>query len=1322
MTILKFHICKIYLGAILIGSLLIVTLYADTTFFSQNFNENWSTSSPPAGWIITNEPVSSQGWQRDSAGLHWSNNHSGYAEIAYDKGVRQNQVDSMISPIIDCSRYRNIILRCSTYFRHNQGTYLAQIIGSIDGGVTYPYVIKNYYFAFHDVPQRESINLDWAQEKDSVRIAWVFTGDIINIQFWCLDNVSLTGIYVYDKDVACVNIIRPNVIQPPGLCTLMVNIANVGKEELNLIKVRCSIIDWTNNFLHLAETIVGSLNYRETLSVNLFPPYNFSGIPTFYWAKARCELFDDENNLNDTASLNFSVSWSSVLRYCEDEPLGRDSFPIGEQGWGVKFTPNYYPCQINYIECYLGNPSGLAKFKIRIVDDDGRHGTPGTTIYETPFIKAEGDTQPWNTVLLEEERLFIHEGSFYVFCIQVDDHPFNTFLYHDGSRDYNATYYKYQDNTYIQDFPEGDWLIHTNLIYRPIFLEENDVRTVFIQEPRDEFVRRPFFYEHAITARIENVGINDQSNFLVSCTTRSYYGNLIRYYDIVTIPYLASGQGTFVRFSRPCSVQFNDPVNVIVTTHLSTDLNRSNDKKIKYVSLTPGKFTGHETPTNYAWFDSDSIGGPTFSWIDTNGAYLLADFGDDTTYQIPHLIPFSFPFYDSLYRQVYVSSNGYITFQPENISSSENLIVPSASVPNCAIYVFWDDLILPSDRTGKIFYHLHSGQAPNRKFIITWYNVARKNSPNSNRLNFQVVLCEDGKIICQYQDVFCGNQWADYGKSATVGIENQDGTKGLTYLFGSETDIKNWPENKLSSGRAIRFYKEFRDVGIHTILVPKDSIVPGTITPMAVIRNYGTELEESVLVYMKIQRTIDSSIVYYDSCFITLIFPEQERYAIFSDWDAHLGIYVVTCSTNITNDFNYKNDVLRGSVSVLTWVLKAPIPVGPANKKVKNGALAYAPDFNKIYALKGGACDEFWCYDVVNNTWESLPRMPRTPSGKKPKAGCALTYGNTKIFAFKGGNTSDFYSFDIMNSKWQTQKSVTSNYTLQKPKDGAGLVFAEDYGLVYAILGNNSNILLAYNPNRDSWYDVAQLQFPYTYDGRQFRDGASITYYNGILYIFKGNRSNEISRYSISGYSWIEPCTIPSRNKIKSGATATCQSGTGVIYFFTGGTKSSFWAYNIGSNSFDSLTPIPLGYNRKKVKKGSALVATPTHLIYAFKSGNTNEFWAYAFWAEDKDVISEKNRIENIPSTEPCIQNTIIINTSYPHTISYVLTEKSKVELNIYSITGQRIRNLCNQIQPPGTYKIYWDGKDARGKNLRGVYFIKGVVGTQAVTIKLIRL
>ena len=142
-------------ASILIISIsLFSVVFAKTTFLSQSFDSDWSNSSPPADWTISNDSLGSSGWSKDSAGSHWSNNHSGYAEISCaskDKFSHQD-LDSLISPIIDCYRFRNIILRCSTYFRQVQVPYTAKIIGSINGGTTYPYLVKSYYGEWFSVP------------------------------------------------------------------------------------------------------------------------------------------------------------------------------------------------------------------------------------------------------------------------------------------------------------------------------------------------------------------------------------------------------------------------------------------------------------------------------------------------------------------------------------------------------------------------------------------------------------------------------------------------------------------------------------------------------------------------------------------------------------------------------------------------------------------------------------------------------------------------------------------------------------------------------------------------------------------------------------------------------------------------------------------------------------------------------------------------------------------------------------------------------------------------------------------------------------------
>ncbi|MEO0083481.1 MAG: CARDB domain-containing protein [candidate division WOR-3 bacterium] len=1294
-------------------------VWAKVTFFTEDFNSVWTSTNPPSEWRIINDSLGSRTWDRDSAGFYWQDNHSGYAQIAHasERRFQHQDSDSLISPVINCYRYRNIVLRCSTFFQHIQAPYSAKIVGSIDGGRTYPYLIRNYFGESFSTVQLESINLDWAWEQESVCLAWVFAGNLTNINFWCLDDVSLTGDSVYDNDIACTEILQPFEIQPPIDCTVKVRIANVGKNDLANIYINCKIYGASGDSVHFASAYIDNLEANNTLEVNLAPPWTVPDIPTTYLVKAWSIVSGDENPTNDTINKNITIGSVQELSYFSGVPAAGENFPIGNQGFGVKFTPSFYPAIISQVDCYLYSnlPMVNYRYKIRVVDDDGVNSTPGTTLFETPVVSGHPE---WNFVYINPDTIFITQGSVYIFYMQVDDVPFAPFLYHDGSRTDSVQYYKYVDSTYIPDYPDGDWCLKLKVEYLNLIRRNNDVRTVYISLPNDIFLRRPFEYTTKVKAWVENIGLNDQINFAVSCTVKSYFGGWQRYFDVETIPSLAAGQGTFVEFSPPWQVRYDELREITVNTHLPGDQNLHNNKKSKLCFNTTGMFSKYDSISNYAWVDSDS-GGVAYNWIEPIDANLAIDCGDDTIVPLPQLL-FPFPFFDSVYNYIYVSTNGFISFS-NSPSSPFNCSIPNSQLPNCAVYVFWDDLVLPIDQTAKIYYQI-IGSAPNRKLVITWYNIARKGTDYSNRLNFQIILCENGDIICQYQDVLCGAQWADYGKDATVGIENQDGTQGLLYLFGSDTAVVYWPENRLSNQRAIKFYKQYVDIAPIAILTPQDSLVPSSIQPQVQIKNLGASLAEQISVYFHMSPD------YSDSATIQSLQPNEVQIVSFRPIYRSTGKYYVVCSTKCYQDQNYTNNILQDSFLVLTWVLKAPIPSGEEISKVKNGALTYDQMFNKIFALKGGNRNDFWCYDIATNTWESLPRMPRLPSNKKPKAGCALTYKEGKIYALKGGNTRDFYEYtpkDLNPSlpdslRWKNLSPIQDTlYTRKKPKDGAALVFCPLNGLIYAILGNNTNVLLAYNPQNNHWYHQTQ------FEGKKMGKGASMTYYDGKLYIFPGKGSRELLQYDIT-QGQVIVCSIPGgKNKVKGGGASTCQSGLGTIYFFIGGNTQKFFRYNINNSTFDSLTPIPLGPHpqtgrpKTKVKDGAALVATPSDLVYAFKGGGTYEFWAYSYLGDlgDKCIITS-NSDTIINSENVATENLVFKRNLY--CLNYSLNQTSNVKLELYSITGQYVKTLINQEQLAGRYTL--EIPLDRLKISNGIYFIKGYIGYNKVSHKIVKL
>jgi len=58
--------------------------------------------------------------------------------------------------------------------------------------------------------------------------------------------------------------------------------------------------------------------------------------------------------------------------------------------------------------------------------------------------------------------------------------------------------------------------------------------------------------------------------------------------------------------------------------------------------------------------------------------------------------------------------------------------------------------------------------------------------------------------------------------------------------------------------------------------------------------------------------------------------------------------------------------------------------------------------------------------------------------------------------------------------------------------------------------------------------------------------------------------------------------------------------------------------------------------------------------------------------------------------------------------ILYSLKNDGYVELNIYNVLGQNVRNLVSETKPAGTYTVQWDGRDNSGSQVAsGVYFYK---------------
>jgi hypothetical protein len=186
----------------------------------------------------------------------------------------------------------------------------------------------------------------------------------------------------------------------------------------------------------------------------------------------------------------------------------------------------------------------------------------------------------------------------------------------------------------------------------------------------------------------------------------------------------------------------------------------------------------------YAWSEV------AYTWTDITGQGALTFNDLDDGYAGPVTIGFSFPFYENTYTQLFVSTDGLVTFENGVIEIS-NQFLPRDIKPNNLIAPLWMDLhTCPATPcSDKIFTKLLSAPA---RFVIQWNEVVRYGS--SNPLTFQVVLYQSGDIELRYKTIT--GDLGDY----TVGIEDRDGADGLTAVY-------NGQPSGLSSGKAIRFVR-----------------------------------------------------------------------------------------------------------------------------------------------------------------------------------------------------------------------------------------------------------------------------------------------------------------------------------------------------------------------------------------------------------------------------------------------------------------------------------------------------------------------------------
>jgi hypothetical protein len=161
--------------------------------------------------------------------------------------------------------------------------------------------------------------------------------------------------------------------------------------------------------------------------------------------------------------------------------------------------------------------------------------------------------------------------------------------------------------------------------------------------------------------------------------------------------------------------------------------------------------------------------------------------------------PFAIPFGGGSFTNLYVSSNGTISFTDqfdgyENFSLSPNGFPSTETAPTTLVAPMWEDLY-PLKGTSQNVYWAVTGSAPNRELVVEWRNVLSYAclSDDANAVTFQVVFKEGSSdILFNYANVVFGGacSYLDFGQYATTGILSSP-AQGLMWSDGSGPSLND---------------------------------------------------------------------------------------------------------------------------------------------------------------------------------------------------------------------------------------------------------------------------------------------------------------------------------------------------------------------------------------------------------------------------------------------------------------------------------------------------------------------------------------------------
>jgi hypothetical protein len=417
------------------------------------------------------------------------------------------------------------------------------------------------------------------------------------------------------------------------------------------------------------------------------------------------------------------------------------------------------------------------------------------------------------------------------------------------------------------------------------------------------------------------------------------------------------------------------------------------------------------------------------------------------------------------------------------------------------------------------------------------------------------------------------------------------------------------------------------DVAVSTIYSPPAQVDTNTtqlVSASAV--NYGTYSETFDVVFKIGDFYTDIRTLNLD--------PGGSHFTMFNNWVVNQprGTYVKQCSTQLSNDANHGNDKMNGTVSINVHdvgvrripVLSAPVDSGsPVAIKTTVANYGAFPESFSVHCLIGSAYSSTRnitalpagdTTQVTFDLWTPLNRGNNIVRCTTALANDENPSNNlctdTVFVVVRDIATQEILAptISLMQRQWVTPKVRFENLGNQSASFPAW--FKITHGLISSYTDYLDTIIISLDPGA-----ILDAEFS------RWSTESLTTYRTEARCELPGdmnpaNDSKEGS-FSISVYTaWFQKTNylMGAGKKVKAGG-ALVSLPNGSIYSLKGNNTNEFFRYDIATESWVGVSPIPNSpLKAKNVKAGGALCygqSASGGYIFALKGNNTLEFWRY---------------------------------------------------------------------------------------------------------------